>query len=229
VVRPLFRRRSCACCCPAQATGPGVLRSPSPPNAGDEAMPCGLLPWSSARWPAVQQQEAARASIRIRSGAAGCCRDRFALSGLILPIRSLRAHRRAASPQAGSRDCQVHRDPDPGVRSTPAAKAQTEDNKTRSDKGGRVANSGRDDASDQREDHWDRLEAFLHTDPQDAGCDRTMEMLDVYAELVAAGADPAERFPGIRAHLLACGPCAEDLEGLLSAIVDGSSPRSDAP
>jgi hypothetical protein len=91
-----------------------------------------------------------------------------------------------------------------------------------------VANSARNDTSDGHEDHWDRLEAFLQTDPQDAGCDTTMEMLDVYAELVAAGSDPADRFPGIKAHLLACGPCAEDLEGLLAAITGGSS-TTDVP
>lgn len=89
-----------------------------------------------------------------------------------------------------------------------------------------MANSAPNDASDRHEDHWDRLESFLQTDPRDAGCDATMEMLDVYAELVAAGADPAERFPGIRAHLVACGPCAEDLEGLVIAITDGPAPTT---
>jgi hypothetical protein len=89
-----------------------------------------------------------------------------------------------------------------------------------------VADSALNDASDQRKDHWERLETFLQTDPRDAGCDATMEMLDVYAELVAAGALPAERFPGIGAHLVACGPCAEDLEGLVIAITDGSSPAT---
>jgi hypothetical protein len=54
-----------------------------------------------------------------------------------------------------------------------------------------------------------------------------MEMLDVYAELVAAGSDPAARFPGIRAHVLACGPCADDLEGLLIAITGGPSTTPD--
>jgi hypothetical protein len=47
-----------------------------------------------------------------------------------------------------------------------------------------------------------------------------MEMLDVYAELLASGHHPSERFPGLRAHLLACGPCSENLEGLLAAITD---------
>jgi hypothetical protein len=50
-----------------------------------------------------------------------------------------------------------------------------------------------------------------------------MAMLDVYAELLAAGNDPSERFPGIHAHLLACGPCAQDLEGLLPALTGSAS------
>jgi hypothetical protein len=34
---------------------------------------------------------------------------------------------------------------------------------------------------------WVRLDALLQTDgPRDAGCDATMDMLDVYAELLAA-------------------------------------------
>ena len=90
-----------------------------------------------------------------------------------------------------------------------------------------MENSAQNEASDQRSDHWDRLDAFLQTDPRDMGCDATMEMLDVYAELVAGGSDPAERFPGLHAHLLACGPCAQDLEGLLAAITSGTSSRPD--
>ncbi|HVV24386.1 MAG TPA: hypothetical protein VHF06_33435 [Pseudonocardiaceae bacterium] len=63
------------------------------------------------------------------------------------------------------------------------------------------------------------LERFLTTDPRDVGCAQAMAMLHVYAELAAA--DPAEArrlHPGIAAHVRACGPCAEDLEGLLAAI-----------
>jgi hypothetical protein len=81
-------------------------------------------------------------------------------------------------------------------------------------------------SGDQRSDHWARLDAFLQTDPRDAGCDEAMEMLDVYAELLAAGNDPSERFPGVHAHFLACGPCAQGLEGLLSAL---TSPASSQP
>lgn len=59
------------------------------------------------------------------------------------------------------------------------------------------------------------LERFLHTDPADAGCEQTMDLLDAYADLAARGSDPEARYPGITAHLCSCLPCAEDLEGLL--------------
>jgi hypothetical protein len=90
-----------------------------------------------------------------------------------------------------------------------------------------VDDGARNEADDQPGNHWSRLDAFLQTDPRDAGCDATMEMLDVYAELSAAGSDPAARFPGLHAHLLACGPCAEDLAGLLATITDGAAPGPD--
>lgn len=65
---------------------------------------------------------------------------------------------------------------------------------------------------------WSELDSFLRTDPRDVGCAQAMEMLHLYAERVAAG-DPAERrYPGIAAHLRACGPCGEDFEGLLAAV-----------
>jgi hypothetical protein len=37
-------------------------------------------------------------------------------------------------------------------------------------------------------------------------------------ELMVAGADPEQRYPGIAAHLRSCGPCSEDFHGLLSAV-----------
>jgi hypothetical protein len=64
---------------------------------------------------------------------------------------------------------------------------------------------------------WTRLEHFLSTDPRDAGCEQAMKALHVYAELVMSGLDPEERWPGIAAHFEACGPCQEDLVGLLAA------------
>jgi hypothetical protein len=47
-----------------------------------------------------------------------------------------------------------------------------------------------------------------------------MEMLHAYAELTAAGAPAEQRYPGVAAHLRACGPCGEDFEGLLTTLRD---------
>jgi hypothetical protein len=67
------------------------------------------------------------------------------------------------------------------------------------------------------QDGRDRLHRFLETDDRDAGCERTMELLHAYVELVLAGEDPETAYSGITIHLRNCGPCTEDLEGLLAA------------
>ncbi|HEX4290562.1 MAG TPA: hypothetical protein VH021_16685 [Trebonia sp.] len=67
----------------------------------------------------------------------------------------------------------------------------------------------------------DRLERFLRTDPRDVGCDEARAVLHVYVDLVAADEDAAGRYPGIAAHLQACGPCNEDFTGLLLAVTSG--------
>ena len=67
---------------------------------------------------------------------------------------------------------------------------------------------------------WDELDRFLRTDPRDVGCDQVMRILHVYVELVLddeSGAEAGRRYPGVAAHLLSCGPCAEDYRGLLLA------------
>jgi hypothetical protein len=64
----------------------------------------------------------------------------------------------------------------------------------------------------------ERLERFLATDPGDVGCDEAMAVMHLYAELLAAGVDAAEQYPGVAAHLAACGACAEDVDGLLAAV-----------
>jgi hypothetical protein len=65
---------------------------------------------------------------------------------------------------------------------------------------------------------WSAFDRFLDTDPRDVGCERAMELLHVYVELVAADADAAKRYPGVAVHLAACGPCSEDFAGLLAAV-----------
>jgi hypothetical protein len=67
---------------------------------------------------------------------------------------------------------------------------------------------------------WPQLDRFLRTDPRDVGCAEAMDLLHVYAELMAAGEPVEERYPGIAVHLGACGPCGADFEGLLAALRD---------
>ena len=64
----------------------------------------------------------------------------------------------------------------------------------------------------------DRLDRFLRTDPHDVGCDEAIAVLHIYADVAATGEDPARRYPGVAAHLAACGPCTEDFTGLLAAV-----------
>jgi len=67
---------------------------------------------------------------------------------------------------------------------------------------------------------WDELDRFLQTDPRDVGCEQALRILHVYVDAVLdaeSGAEVARRYPGVVAHLLSCGPCAEDYEGTLLA------------
>lgn len=64
----------------------------------------------------------------------------------------------------------------------------------------------------------ERLLRFLETDEQDVGCEKTMELLHVYVDLVLSGDDPERLYPGITAHLRNCEPCVSDFEGLLGAV-----------
>ena len=65
---------------------------------------------------------------------------------------------------------------------------------------------------------WETLRRFLDTDPADAGCAETFRLLDVYVERELARGDARLAFPRVAAHLDVCGPCVEDVRGLLVAI-----------
>ena len=69
----------------------------------------------------------------------------------------------------------------------------------------------------------DELLRFLETDDRDAGCERTLELLHAYVELVVAGQDPESSYPGITVHLRSCGACVDDFEGLLAAVRAGDA------
>ena len=70
---------------------------------------------------------------------------------------------------------------------------------------------------------WPELERFLATDPRDVGCEQAIAILHVYVDLVLSGVDAEHAHPGVAAHLRACGPCAQDFEGLLRAANTSSA------
>ncbi len=65
------------------------------------------------------------------------------------------------------------------------------------------------------------LDRFLKPDTRDVGCAGFAEVIDVYVDLILAGADAAQRHPGVAAHLAECDACSEDLTGLLEAVREG--------
>lgn len=71
---------------------------------------------------------------------------------------------------------------------------------------------------------WSPLDRLLDVDPQDAGCDHARALLAAYAELVDRGEDAAAAHPAVAAHLRACGPCHEDLDGLLALLAADAPP-----
>jgi hypothetical protein len=67
---------------------------------------------------------------------------------------------------------------------------------------------------------YSALDRFLRTDPADVGCAQALAVLHIYVDLVLeepSARQAALRYPGVAAHLLACGPCADDFHGLLAA------------
>jgi RNA polymerase sigma-70 factor (ECF subfamily) len=73
------------------------------------------------------------------------------------------------------------------------------------------------------------LRPLLVADPGDTGCDVAFQTLDRYAEADLEASDPRPHFPGVTAHLAACGPCGQDYEGLLAAARPGEPSPAEAP
>jgi hypothetical protein len=63
------------------------------------------------------------------------------------------------------------------------------------------------------------LDELLSADPEDPGCEATLEVFDLHVELELSGVDAATRFPGAVAHLRSCPACRLDYEGLRAAVI----------
>ena len=60
--------------------------------------------------------------------------------------------------------------------------------------------------------------AVATTEARELSCDECMEELDRLVELEAAGSSTDELMPLVKAHLLRCGDCYQDYEGLLRIL-----------
>jgi hypothetical protein len=63
-----------------------------------------------------------------------------------------------------------------------------------------------------------RLRALLGPAGPELTCEQCFEMLDVFVDDEAAGADAAVTVPGMYAHLEGCPACQEDYESLLALV-----------
>ena len=76
---------------------------------------------------------------------------------------------------------------------------------------------------------WTALDRLLRTDPRDVGCAEAMEVLHDYVDLLAPAQPADQRYPGVAAHLQACGPCGEDFAGLLATVTSEPEPPATSP
>jgi hypothetical protein len=70
---------------------------------------------------------------------------------------------------------------------------------------------------------WTALDRFCTPIPTTWDAKRPWSCPHVYGDVVAADIAAAERYPGVAAHLAACGPCSEDFAGLLAAVVGSAT------
>jgi hypothetical protein len=72
-------------------------------------------------------------------------------------------------------------------------------------------------------DEKPNLDELLAVDPEDPGCEATLDVLDLYVEADLSGVDPATRFSGVAAHLRSCPACRLDYDGLRAAVTASPS------
>jgi hypothetical protein len=67
------------------------------------------------------------------------------------------------------------------------------------------------------------LEALALTHESELDCDQVFAALDLYAEAIARGEDPAVVLPLVRQHLEQCPDCSEEQQALLAILTSGVS------
>jgi len=64
------------------------------------------------------------------------------------------------------------------------------------------------------------LKSALETEDFEIDCEECYNVLDMYADLILEGADPAEIMPLVTQHLKQCNCCTNELEAMVVMIQD---------
>ncbi len=67
------------------------------------------------------------------------------------------------------------------------------------------------------------LSMITVTYEEEIDCGEFYDVIDVYAEAVARGEDPARILPMVKRHLEICKPCVEEYEALLRILEETSA------
>lgn len=66
------------------------------------------------------------------------------------------------------------------------------------------------------------LKSALETEEYEITCEECFEVLDMYADLILDGADPAQIMPLVKQHLNQCNCCTRELEALVVMIQEAA-------
>lgn len=70
------------------------------------------------------------------------------------------------------------------------------------------------------------LQSALETEEHEINCEECFDVLDMYADLIIEGTDPADLMPTVKQHLNQCNCCANELEAMLVMIQEAAAKNS---
>lgn len=71
------------------------------------------------------------------------------------------------------------------------------------------------------------LKSVLETEDFELTCEECFNVLDLYADLLLEGADPAKLMPTVKQHLSQCNCCESELEALMVMLQDAMVKEGD--
>ena len=71
------------------------------------------------------------------------------------------------------------------------------------------------------------LKSAFETEEYEIDCEECFNLLDMYAELLIEGTDPAEIMPTVKQHLKQCNCCDRELEALMVMIQEAATQQNE--